>query len=132
MKKGDKIYGTITIGYGSTGYIDGQKIVPEMKITKETAEKYLDKQIKQYQKTVYNNVKVPLTQNQFDALVSFCYNVGAANFESSTLLRLLNQGDYIGASKEFDRWIYSNGEIMDGLVNRRTAEKILFLKDFHK
>ena len=132
LQPNDSIKGTITIGYGTTGYINGEKIVPGMRISQETADKYLEQHIISNQKAVNKNVKVPLTQNQFDALTSFCYNVGPGNFESSTLLRLLNSGDYIGASNEFDKWVYSNGEKMDGLINRRAAEKELFLKDFNK
>jgi lysozyme len=73
-------------------------------------------------------VKVPLSQNQFDALVSFEYNVGYGNFSKSTLLRKLNLKDYIGASKEFDKWVYANKKKLTGLVKRRKSEKELFLK----
>jgi lysozyme len=73
---------------------------------------------------------VPLTQNQFDALVDFAYNAGAANLRSSTLLRLLNSGDYAGASGQFIRWnkATSNGQliVLPGLTRRRTAEAQLF------
>jgi lysozyme len=75
-------------------------------------------------------VTVPLTQNQFDALVDFAYNAGAANLRSSTLLRLLNSGDYAGASGQFIRWnkATSNGQliVLPGLTRRRTAEAQLF------
>jgi lysozyme len=72
---------------------------------------------------------VPLTQNQFDALCDFVFNVGAGNFEESTLLRKLNDGDYGGAASEFDRWVHSGQTVLPGLVRRRAAEKALFLKD---
>jgi lysozyme len=71
-------------------------------------------------------VKRPLNQNQWDALVSFVYNVGAGNFISSTMLKLLNQGDYKGAAGEFPKWVHTNGQINPGLVRRRAAERALF------
>lgn len=82
--------------------------------------------------TVNNNVTVPLTQNQHDALVSFVYNVGAGNFEKSTLLKLLNQGDYQGAADQFNVWNKtrsSSGVMMTSatLSARRETEKQLFL-----
>ncbi|MFC4728813.1 lysozyme [Coralloluteibacterium thermophilus] len=72
-------------------------------------------------------VKVPLTQNQFDALVSFVFNVGRGNFQGSTLLRKLNAGDYAGAANEFGRWVYAGGKVLSGLVRRREDERRLFL-----
>ncbi len=72
-------------------------------------------------------VKVPLTQNQFDALVSFEYNIGYSKLSASTLLRLLNSGDYKGASDQFGRWVYGGGKILPGLVRRRKAETQLFI-----
>ncbi len=72
-------------------------------------------------------VTVPLNQNQFDALVSFTYNVGEGHLESSTLLKLLNQGDYMGAADQFLRWNKVDGQIILGLVRRRHKEQALFL-----
>lgn len=71
-------------------------------------------------------VKVPLSQNQFDALVSFVYNVGTGAFGSSTLLRLLNAGDYSGAASQFDRWNKSQNQVLTALVERRAKERELF------
>ena len=73
-------------------------------------------------------MKVPLNQNQFDALVSFADNIGNKNFNWSTLLKKLNQSDYEGASLEFGRWNQASGKILSGLVLRRQKEKELFLK----
>ena len=73
-------------------------------------------------------VSVPLTQNQFDALVSFCYNVGQSSLLSSTLLKKLNNKDYKGASNEFLKWNKSGGKVLQGLVNRRKDEREVFLK----
>lgn len=71
-------------------------------------------------------VTVPLTQHQFDALVSFTYNLGCGALQRSTLLRLLNAGDYTGASRELLRWDRAAGSISEGLLNRRVAERALF------
>ncbi len=80
------------------------------------------------EQAVNDLVKVPLNQHEFDALVSFVYNVGAGNFASSTLLRLLNLGKRQAAAAEFDRWVRGGGVVLPGLVNRRNAEQALFLK----
>ena len=72
-------------------------------------------------------VKVPISQQMFDALVSFAYNVGAANMAASTLVRKLNAGDINGAAAEFDRWVFSGGARLAGLTKRRDAERALFL-----
>jgi len=72
-------------------------------------------------------VKVELTQNQFDMLVSFVFNVGEGQFKRSTLLRLLNQGDYEGAANELPKWKFDNGKMIQGLLNRRLEEQKIFL-----
>ncbi|KQD16250.1 lysozyme [Acinetobacter baumannii] len=71
---------------------------------------------------------MPLTQNQFDALVSLAYNIGSGAFKGSTLLKLLNKGDYKGAADQFLVWNKAGGKVMKGLVRRREAERALFLK----
>lgn len=115
--------GVWTIGYGHTsGVKEGQTI------TLKQAEDYLLQDIRAYEITVNNLVNVPLNQNQFDALVSFCYNLGPNNLKNSTLIKLLNKKDYLGAAEQFDRWIYAGGKKLPGLVKRRAAEKELFLK----
>ena len=115
--------GIWTIGYGHTsGVKEGQTI------TLKQAEDYLLQDIRAYEITVNNLVNVPLNQNQFDALVSFCYNLGPNNLKNSTLIKLLNKKDYLGAAEQFDRWVYAGGKKLSGLVKRRAAEKELFLK----
>ena len=113
-----------TIGYGHYG-ADVQR---DMCITQERAEEMLIEDISKFENTVNKLVKVNLTQSMFNALVSFCYNVGQGNFKSSTLLRKLNKGDYVGASEEFARWNKSCGKILKGLVKRRAKEKAEFLR----
>lgn len=119
-----------TIGYGNTYYEDGTKVTLNDKaITEQRANELLEFIAnKDFGSNINKVIKVPLTQNQFDALVSFAYNVGNKNFNWSTLLKKLNQGDYDGASNEFGRWNQSNGNILKGLVLRRQKEKELFKK----
>ena len=115
------VVGVVTIGYGTTS---GVKMGDT--ITKERAEDLLRADVKRFEDQVLRLVKVPLTQGQFDALVSFTYNLGAANLGNSTLLRLLNAGDYKGAAAQFDRWTKAGGKELPGLVKRRAAERALF------
>ena len=114
-----------TIGYGHTG----SDVASGMVITKEKAEELLKQDLIVHENNVNRLVKVPITQNQFDALVSFEYNVGYAAFASSTMLKMINKGDFKGASKQFDLWVYANHKVLLGLVRRRNAEKELFLKE---
>lgn len=99
-------------------------------IDEDQAEVYLDQDVVESEVAVNTYVKVPLTQNQFDALVSFTMNLGSGALSSSTLLRLLNQKDYDGAAKQFGRWVYGqvNGQYVQlpGLISRRKEEKELF------
>ncbi|MGL5950139.1 MAG: lysozyme [Cetobacterium sp.] len=115
--------GIWTIGYGTTsGVTEG------MIITEEKAEDLLKKDLVRFETAVKTVVRVKLNKNQFDALVSFSYNVGTGALQSSTLLKKLNQGDYKGASEEFMRWNKAGGKVLTGLIKRREAEKELFLK----
>lgn len=75
---------------------------------------------------VISLVTVALTQNQFDALVSWTYNLGKRNLQSSTLLRVLNAGEYAKVPAEIKRWVYANKRVIPGLVNRRAEEATLF------
>ena len=122
--------GIPTIGYGSTYYPDGKKVtLQDKEITEEKAFEILEYIAnKDFGSNINKVVKVPLNQNQFDALVSFVYNIGSGNFEKSTLLKKVNQSDFIGASLEFEKWNKANGKVLNGLTKRRLAEKELFLK----
>ncbi len=115
-----------TIGYGHTGITHNDGTVKRgMKITQEKAEGLLAMDLNtKYAPDVIRMVKVPLTQNQFDALVSFHFNTGALG--KSTLLRKLNAGDYQGAAAEFGKWTRGGGRVLPGLVRRRKAERHLF------
>ncbi|MBP1008361.1 lysozyme [Enterobacter hormaechei] len=119
--------GVWTIGYGWTQPVDGKPIRAGMTIKQETAERLLKTGLVSYESDVSRLVKVGVTQGQFDALVSFTYNLGARSLSTSTLLRKLNSGDYAGAADEFMRWNKAGGKVLNGLTRRREAERALFL-----
>lgn len=112
-----------SIGYGHL-IKAGEAFAEPM--TLEFATQLLAQDVEWAENAVNDNVKVPLKQNQFDALVSFVYNVGAGAFEKSTLLRKLNAGD-VNAWQEFARWNMASGAVNTGLVTRRKLETDLFL-----
>lgn len=116
-----------TIGYGSTYYEDGTKVtLKDNPITEERAKSLLMNTLKQYSDAVNSFSKYPLTQNQFDALVDFAYNVGTGALKGSILLKKVNLKDYEGASLEFMKWTHGGGKVLQGLVDRRKAEQLLF------
>ena len=113
--------GVWTIGYGHTkGVYEG------MTITQEEAEQMLLTELEEYEGYVEKYVTVPLTQNQFDALVVWVYNLGPTNFRRSTLLKELNSGNYTAAGNEITKWNKAGGKVLAGLVKRREAEAELF------
>ena len=116
-----------TIGIGTTVYPDGRKVRRGDTCTPQQADEYLAHDLQGFERDVAAMVTVPLTGSQFSALVSFAYNVGAPALRSSTLLRLLNAGDYAGAANQFLRWNRAAGRVLPGLVRRRAAERDLFL-----
>ena len=113
--------GVLTIGYGCT-----TDVAPGMKITQVQAEERLKVDLKDAEDAVNLLVVVPLSQNEFDALVSFTFNLGQGALRRSTLLKLLNQSDYTGAAKEFLRFDKADGKVLAGLSRRRMAEMRLF------
>lgn len=127
LKAYQDIAGIWTIGYGDT-----EGVTKGMVITKEEAEERLVKRLREFEGYINTLVKVVITQNQFDALVSLVYNIGPTNFKTSTLLKKLNLTDYKGAADEFLRWNKSrvDGEliVVSGLTNRRIKERELFLE----
>lgn len=120
--------GVWTIGYGDTG----PDVVKGLVITKAQAEERLRKRLREFEGYINRAVKVKLTQNQFDALVSLVYNIGPTNFLSSTLLRKLNASDYVGAADQFLVWnkgrVDGKLQVINGLTNRRREERELFLR----
>lgn len=115
-----------TIGYGHTGSVDGKPVAKGMIISSERATQLLQNDIARFENAVNSSVKVPLRQNQFDALVAFAFNVGSNAFRTSTLLRLLNQGKYEEVPAQLLRWNKSKGRVLAGLVRRRKAEGYLW------
>jgi lysozyme len=115
-----------TIGYGSTR-IDGKPVTKGMVITDIQAVAQLTQDVASVSSLVLSIVKVELSDNQLAALISFSYNLGIGNLASSTLLKKLNKGDYVGAANEFPKWNRAAGKVMPGLTNRRIAERSLFL-----
>ena len=110
-----------TIGYGSTlGVQMGDEI------TQAQAVELLMADIERFEDAVDRLVEVPINQHQYDALVSFAFNLGSGALGGSTLLRKLNAGDYDGAAAEFDRWVNAGGRPLPGLVKRRAQERALF------
>ena len=128
--------GKATIGVGhlltqserSSGKITiaGQDVKYSTWLSTSECHELLDQDLKSPEKTVNSFVKVPLNQNQFDALVSFTYNLGNTAFQNSTLLKMLNAGSYIQVPGQFRRWIHDNGRVVQGLVNRREKEIVLW------
>jgi len=110
-----------TIGYGST-----HGIKMGMSISKARAEELLLEDIAVYEDAVKECVKVPLHQHQFDALISWTFNLGGSNLNSSTMLKVLNTGAYEDVPVQIKRWNKANGKVLDGLTRRRLAESLLF------
>ena len=121
--------GVPTIGYGSTRYLDGTKVsLRDPVISKEQAEELLLNTLVSFETGVSKAVKVDLEQNEYDALVSLCYNIGVGNFTSSTLVKLLNDGEApIDVAAQFLRWNRANSRVIPGLTTRRERERALFL-----
>jgi len=114
--------GVPTIGYGHTDAVS----LADSPISEPQAAAVLAKDLQLFAAGVLQLVHAPLSQGQFDALVSFAYNVGLGNFKRSTLLRKLNSGDFVGAAAEFGVWTKAAGKPLPGLVARRREERLLF------
>lgn len=115
--------GKLTIGYGHTG----RDVYDGLEITEDIADALLRKDLATFEWQLSNLVTVPVTQNQFDAMLSLLYNIGSANFRKSTLLRLvLNNPDNPAIPSEFLRWKYAGGKALPGLVARRKDEAALY------
>ena len=115
--------GVWTIGWGHT-----QGVKPGQTITPEVAESFFLADTHAAVAGV-NRLVNTATQNQFDALVDFAFNLGVGSLESSTLLKIHNAGDFNSAAGQFGHWIYAGGDIEQGLVRRRAAETALYTKD---
>ncbi|MCU4336347.1 lysozyme [Acinetobacter dispersus] len=120
--------GVWTIGFGTTVYPNGIRVKKGDCCTLEQAKSFFQHDLRRFQSTVNHAVIVPLSQNQFDALVSLTYNIGPTAFKNSTLLKKLNANDYVGAADQFLVWNKGGGKTLKGLVRRRELERDLFLK----
>jgi len=117
-----------TIGYGTTHYHNRGVELTDPSISEHTATYLLRSQVDAiYGKAVNHYVQVAMTQNEFDALVSFTYNLGVGSLKNSTLLRKFNHGKIKDADREFAKWTHVNGKVNRGLVARRQKEAELFL-----
>jgi lysozyme len=115
--------GIWTIGYGHVG----RRVMRGLSIDEATAEIWLRSDLEHFENGVSKLLRVPVRQSQFDALVSFAFNLGLGALERSTLLRKLNARDDYGAADEFLRWNIAGGKVLEGLTRRRKAERELFL-----
>ena len=114
--------GKPTIGYGHV-----MKTGEPIKITQEEAEELLKKDLEVFEKELMNLVQVPISQNQFDALLSFIYNLGSKQLGNSTLLTRLNNGFFLECPSEFLRWKHIGQTPSLGLLKRRLREASLFM-----
>lgn len=113
--------GVLTIGYGHT-----RGVTAGMRITQQEADRMLDEDLTEAERTV-NGHNLKINQNQFDALVSFVFNLGSGNFNSSTLLKCIKANPAnVNIRYEFGRWIRSNGKPLAGLAARRKDEAALY------
>lgn len=113
--------GVWTIGYGHT-----KDVQQGMVISENTANEMLVEELNEYESYITSLVTVELNQNQFDAMVSWVYNLGVGNLKASTLLKVLNAGDYAGVPAQMMRWNKAGGKVLEGLTRRRQAEADLF------
>ena len=121
-----------TIGWGNTFYPDGKKVTLNDKPISEIEATELLSYVaqKDFADKIFPLIKVKVSQNQFDAMVSLAYNIGVGNFSKSTLLKKVNSGDFDGASNEFLKWNKSGGKELLGLTKRRQREYEMFKNDF--
>ena len=120
--------GVWTIGYGHTSAAGVPQVVKGMSITQQEADDILVRDLVKYEAGVQRALTRSPTQNQFDAMVSLCFNIGEGAFAGSTLVRRFNAGDIAGASDAFLMWNKAGGKVLPGLESRRKDERALFLK----
>jgi lysozyme len=120
--------GVPTIGFGSTRWFDGYHITMDSRtISRDDATRLLQMELHHIESAVPRLIKAPLTQNQFDALASFTFNLGSGRLQSSTLRARVNRLDYDGAADEFPKWCKAANKVLPGLVRRRAEERQLWL-----
>lgn len=127
VQPGQQVHGTLTIGYGHTSAAGPPRVYVGQTITDDEANAILAADLASVELEVSHLVKVPLNQNQFDALVSFQFNTGWLAHPNCSLLRALNGGNYNLGAADFMLYDMAQGHVLAGLVRRRAAEKALFL-----
>lgn len=113
-----------TIGIGSTG----PDVVPGLTWTDQEIDERFSADLRKFEVGINKMLMRPVSQSQWDAIISLVFNVGLQNFKTSTMLRLLNNGCFREASLQFERWSFANGQQMPGLLRRRRAEAEMFLQ----
>lgn len=116
-----------TIGYGHTGRASPPLVHLGMKCTAAQADTYFATDLAPFEAVVNHSIKKPMTQSQFDAMVSLAFNIGPAGFAGSSLVKAFNAGNIALAANDFLLWNKSGGHVSNGLVNRRESERALFL-----
>lgn len=117
--------GALTIGYGHV--IQTNESFTNVTITQSAAEELLKQDMENAANSVRRIIKVPLNENQFGALVSFVFNLGATNFQNSTLAKLINQEEHLKVPSELIKWVHVGGKPLRGLVRRRLEEALLYV-----
>jgi lysozyme len=120
--------GVWTVGYGLTTAAGIIEVGPDTRITQAQADEFFLKALVKYERAVLRAIKKPLNQNEFDAMVSLCYNIGETGFAKSSVVRYFNEGNKPKAARSFALWCKDNGKVIPGLVRRREREMALFKK----
>jgi len=120
--------GVLTIGYGHTSAAGAPQVTEGMTISQQDADDILGRDLVKYEAAVQNTLTRSANQNQFDACVSLCFNIGGAAFAKSSVARRFNEGDAMGAADAFRFWNKAGGKVITGLVRRRDDERALFLR----
>ena len=120
--------GVLTIGYGHTSAAGAPQVTEGMTISQQDADDILGRDLVKYEAAVQNTLTRSANQNQFDACVSLCFNIGPAAFAKSSVARRFNEGDAMGAADAFRFWNKAGGKVITGLVRRRDDERALFLR----
>lgn len=124
--------GVATIGYGTTYYFDGEHVtMDDADISETDATECLQYVCNHMAAHINDLVQININQYQIDALIDFCYNLGIQSLADSTLLKYINNSDFNNAATEFLKWDHAGGKVIQGLLNRRKAEKELFLNKIY-
>lgn len=119
----------LTIGYGHTSAAGEPIVTPELRITASEAEDILKRDLAKFEAIVLRVINAPISENQFAAMVSLCFNIGGSAFAKSSVARLTNARDYHGAAESFALWNKAGGKVVAGLVKRRADEAALYRKN---